>query len=69
MDIEALKAMVEAAISGASILGGAMAYQTGWAAMRSFLRGASPEAISREIDLGVAQGFLWEVLCLHSWLS
>lgn len=59
MDIEALREMIEAAIGGASVLGGAMAYQTGWAAMRALFQGASPEFLSTEIDLGVAHGFLW----------
>lgn len=73
MDVEALKAMIEATISAASILGGAIAYQTGYAAADAVSRGAPPSILSEEINLGVASGFQWGgplsafVLILMGW--
>jgi len=73
MDVEALKAMVEAAISAASVLGGAIAYQTGFAAADAVSREASPQTLSEELNVGVAYGFQWgaplsaSVLILMGW--
>ncbi len=50
-----------------------MAYQTGFVAARAFVRGASPDALSSEINRGVAWGFIWGsplaalVLILMGW--
>ncbi len=73
MAFEELRGLVEAVITGASALGGAMAYQTGFVAARAFVRGASPDALSSEINRGVAWGFIWGsplaalVLILMGW--
>jgi hypothetical protein len=59
MAFEELRGLIEAVVAGASILGGAMAYETGFAAARAVARGASPAALSWEINRGVARGFMW----------
>jgi hypothetical protein len=50
-----------------------MACETGFAAARAVIRGASPDALSLEINRGVARGFIWGspiaalVLILMGW--
>jgi hypothetical protein len=49
--------LIEIAISGAAVLGGAMAFVSGWAASRSVAGADPPEVLADRINRGLAFGF------------
>lgn len=56
---EATQVLIEAAITAISILGGAMAYESGLAAAEAVAENQSPEILSQRINEGIAKGFVW----------
>jgi hypothetical protein len=57
MGVNELRELVEAAVTAVSVLGGAMAYQSGYAAARALSEGLPPEAVSQQVNQGIADGF------------
>jgi hypothetical protein len=51
--------LLEAAVTAISVLGGAMAYSSGFSANRAVIEHATPEGLSHCINEGIAKGFLW----------
>jgi hypothetical protein len=51
--------LIEAVISAASILGGAMAYCSGFRAAQAKGEGRTPEGLANSVNEGVAEGFQW----------
>lgn len=50
--------LIEAAVTAVSVLGGAMAYCSGFAAARAVAERHSPEMVSQQINHGIAKGFV-----------
>jgi hypothetical protein len=51
--------LIEAAVTAVSVLGGAMAYHSGYAASRAMAEDQPPETIGHRVNEGLAQGFAW----------
>lgn len=51
--------LIEAAVTAISILGGAMAYCSGYSASRAVSEEQPPEVLGRWINEGLAEGFSW----------
>ena len=54
-----LRDLVEIIVTAISLLGGAMAYASGWAALRAVNVAAPPEELARRVNEGLAVGFLY----------
>jgi hypothetical protein len=51
--------LIEAAVTAISILGGAMAYCSGYYASRAMSEEQLPEILSQRINEGIGEGFSW----------
>ncbi len=51
--------LIEAAVTAVSILGGEMAYCSGYAAVRAVSEEQPPDVLSQQINEGLAEGFSW----------
>jgi hypothetical protein len=51
--------LLEAAVAAVSILGGAMAYESGFAAAHAVAGNNSPNILSQRVNEGLAKGFVW----------
>jgi hypothetical protein len=51
--------LLEAAVTAVSILGGAMAYESGLAATEAVAEREPPENLSQRVNEGMAKGFVW----------
>jgi hypothetical protein len=49
---------LEGIVVGFSILGGVMAYWSGFLAAQALVSGSSPEVIGHHVNVGIARGFL-----------
>lgn len=58
VDATATRDFLEALVAGFSILGGFMAYPSGFLAAHALALGLPPEALAHQINLGIARGFL-----------
>jgi hypothetical protein len=58
-DAAAAHTLLEAAVTGVSILGGAMAYESGLAAAEAVAEAQTPEILSQRVNEGMAKGFVW----------
>lgn len=59
IEVEAFRTVVDAAVTGVSVLGGAMAYSSGNAASQAVAKHAPPARISLRVNEGLAKGFTW----------
>ena len=55
--------LLEAAVTAVSILGGAMAYCSGYSASQAMAEGQPPDVLSQRINEGIGEGFMagWPV--------
>ena len=66
--------LLEAVIAAVSILGGAMAYESGLGAAEAVAENQSDEALGRRVNEGIAKGFVWGwplsviALIIEMWL-
>lgn len=51
--------LLEAAVAAVSILGGAMAYESGLSAARAVVDNCLPEVLGQRVNEGIAKGFVW----------
>lgn len=51
--------LLEAAVTAVSILGGAMAYESGLSAARAVAENCLPEILGQRVNEGIAKGFVW----------
>ena len=51
--------LIEAAVTAISVLGGAMAYCSGYFASQAVSEEQPPEILSQRVNEGLAQGFSW----------
>lgn len=51
--------LLEAVIAAVSILGGAMAYESGLGAAEAVAESQSDEVLGRRVNEGIANGFVW----------
>jgi hypothetical protein len=51
--------LIEAAITAISVLGGAMAYCSGYTAARAVSEEQPPEILGQRVNEGLAEGFAW----------
>jgi hypothetical protein len=58
-DATTTPSLIEAAVAAASILGGAMASESGLAAAQAVVEDRSPEILAQRINEGIAKGFVW----------
>jgi len=61
------RAAIEAAVTGFSVLGGAMAYTSGYYAAQALAQQRSPELLAQRVNEGIGQGFNWG--CLPALLA
>jgi hypothetical protein len=54
-----VRALIEAVVTAASVLGGFMAYYSGLAAAEAVTEGQPPAGLAHAINVGVAEGFNW----------
>jgi hypothetical protein len=59
LDSSAAQDLLEAAVTAVSILGGAMAYESGLAAAEAVAERQTPETLSQHVNEGLAKGFVW----------
>lgn len=57
IDATGAREFLEAIIAAFSVLGGGMAYFSGFAASQALTQGQSPEHVAHRINEGVAEGF------------
>jgi len=57
LDPESARSFLEAIVVGFSILGGGMAYLSGYKASEALAEGQSPEIVGQRVDEGIALGF------------
>lgn len=57
VDLSSTREFLEALIAAFSVLGGVMAYFSGFEASTAYSQGRSPEEVARRIDSGLALGF------------
>lgn len=57
VDAGGAQEFLEAIIASFSVLGGGMAYASGFAAARAFAEGQPPEILAHRINVGIADGF------------
>jgi len=58
-DGPAAQNLLEATVTAVSILGGAMAYESGLAAAEAVAESQPPEILSQHVNEGMAKGFVW----------
>lgn len=58
-EASAAQNLLEAAVTAVSILGGAMAYESGLAAAEAVAESQTPEILSQRVNEGMAKGFVW----------
>lgn len=51
--------LIDAAVTAISILGGGMAYCSGYAAARAVSEEQPPDIVSQQVNKGLAEGFSW----------
>jgi hypothetical protein len=51
--------LIETAVTAVSVLGGEMAYCSGYAAVRALSEEQPPDLLSQQINEGLAEGFSW----------
>jgi hypothetical protein len=57
VDLDSTREFLEAVIAGFSVLGGVMAYFSGFAASTAISQGRPPSEVAHKIDRGLAFGF------------
>lgn len=56
-DVAGAREFLEAIIAAFSVLGGGMAYSSGFAASKALAEGQSPEVVAHRVNEGIAEGF------------
>jgi hypothetical protein len=59
LDPGGLHTLIETAVTAVSVLGGAMAYASGFAAAQGVAAGDSPQQLSARINEALAKGFVY----------
>lgn len=59
IDPGGLKNLIEAAVTAVSVLGGFMAYLSGYAASKAVAARAPAEVVAEQLNRGLASGFDW----------
>ncbi|HEX2097098.1 MAG TPA: hypothetical protein VHF50_07005 [Solirubrobacterales bacterium] len=59
IDALAAREYLEGIVAAFSVLGGAMAYSSGFGAARALLIGSPPEVLAHQVNEGIAWGFLY----------
>jgi hypothetical protein len=59
VDTESASALIEAAVTAISVLGGTMAYFSGHAAAQAVFEEQPPEILSQLVNEGLGEGFTW----------
>lgn len=54
-----IRGFIEVAVTAVSVLGGAMAGHSGYAAAQAMSEGQSPAVLSQSVNEGIAKGFSW----------
>lgn len=58
-DASTVPGLLEAAVTAVSILGGAMAYESGLSAARAVAEDHPREVLGQRVNEGIAKGFVW----------
>jgi hypothetical protein len=58
INAEGFSELVDATVTAVSILGGAMAYTSGFAATQGLIERCDPAELAERINVGIARGFL-----------
>jgi hypothetical protein len=59
LDASTITGLLEAAITGISILCGAMAFESGLSAAKAVAENHPPEVLGQRVNEGIAKGFVW----------
>jgi hypothetical protein len=59
LGVESIRGLIEAAVTAVSVLGGVMAWQSGFAAAQAMSQRQTPAVLTRWINEGIGEGFLW----------
>jgi hypothetical protein len=59
LDVTTVPGLLEAAVAAVSILGGAMASESGLSAALTVAEGSPPEILGQRVNEGIAKGFVW----------
>lgn len=54
-----LRNVIESAVAAVSVLGGAMAYESGHAAKKATSKNLAPQIVAQRINEGLSEGFFW----------
>lgn len=67
LDLDAIRQLIEAAVAGASLLAGTMAWMSGSRASEALDEGEGPAVVAQRINEGIARGF--EVGAIPAFLA
>jgi hypothetical protein len=59
IDAGSARSLIEAAVVAISVLGGMMAYFSGYAAAQAISEQQPPDILSQQINEGIGEGFSW----------
>ncbi|MGB7684862.1 MAG: hypothetical protein WBL45_03680 [Solirubrobacterales bacterium] len=59
LEIGDVRNLIESAVTAISVLGGAMAFESGYAANRATSESLPPQILAQRINKGLAKGFSW----------
>jgi hypothetical protein len=59
LDAESARGLIEAAVVAISVLGGAMAYFSGYSAAQAISERQPPDILGQRINEGIGEGFSW----------
>jgi hypothetical protein len=59
IDPTSARDFLEATVAAFSVLGGVMAYRSGFSAAQALAFGLPPDVLANQINEGIALGFLW----------
>jgi hypothetical protein len=57
--VSEIRSLIENAVTAISIMGGAMAYESGLAATKAIAEGLAPPIVAQRINEGLGEGFSW----------
>ena len=59
LDLGDLRNLIESAVTAVSVLGGAMAYESGRAAKKATAEKRAPRIVAQRVNEGLGEGFYW----------
>lgn len=59
LDLDAIRMLIDAAVTGVSMLGGTMAFISGYKGALALAGSERPAVVAQSINEGICRGFIW----------